>query len=231
MRGIFLGLIMFILLSNSVSGINYYADIQIDVSKDGTVTFDGATNHPLLQGTSQEFTSKKGIYWTLNITIDETFDSYIYELNLPKNSFINYLKTPQLSRILDDGNGITIIGTGENQQFVIIVQYSISVFVSEGSKILKPFLYLVVVALIAGAYLFFTKKKTKLTYDPKTLTRRQNLIMNVVRKSKDPITQAKIERITGLPKASLSRNIESLVKKELIEKHRRGMSNVITLKK
>ncbi|MFH1770763.1 MAG: MarR family transcriptional regulator [archaeon] len=232
-KRIFLMAIIIILCLNLVSADHYYADVTIDVSKDGTIIFDGTTNHPMLQGTSQEFTSKNGAYWLLNITVENaTFANYIYELNLPENSFVNYLKTPKLSRIIDDGDGITIIGTGENDKFVIVIQYTISAFVSEGSKVLKPVLYLVIISLIAGAYLLFNKrKKTALLYNPKTLTKRQNQIMNVIKKNKDPITQAMIEKTTGLPKASLSRNIESLVKKNLIEKHKRGMSNVIVLKK
>ncbi|MFH1588977.1 MAG: MarR family transcriptional regulator [archaeon] len=222
-------LIVFILSLTFVSANNYYADVQIFVGSDGSVSFEGTTNHPDLEGRSQAYTSKKGEYWLLNISLEGVFSDFIYELHLPKNADINYLKTPELAQIQTDSDGLVIIGTGENEPFEILVQYSINYDVEKTKSLM--YIVIAVIIIVIGYYLIFKKKRNKLTYDPETLTRRQNLIMNVIRKSKPPVTQAFIEKTTGLPKASLSRNIESLKKKGIIKKYRRGMSNIISIKK
>jgi hypothetical protein len=128
MRGyIFVILIFlsFIIIGNNV--YSYYADITINVDKTGLVIIDGKTNYPDLIGGYQtnEFTSKKGKYWFLNISFDERFSSFIYRIELPKYATVNYIRTPDLSRFEHKGEGLVIIGTGEDKPFNILVQYSI----------------------------------------------------------------------------------------------------------
>jgi len=55
--------------------------------------------------------------------------------------------------------------------------------------------------------------------------------MNLLLKSKIPMTQNDIQRELGIPKASVSRNIRRLELKGLIEKEKIGMSNLIKIKK
>ncbi|MBU2442886.1 MAG: winged helix-turn-helix transcriptional regulator, partial [Nanoarchaeota archaeon] len=55
-------------------------------------------------------------------------------------------------------------------------------------------------------------------------------IMRIIEKNKKPITQAALEKILKIPKSSLSRNIDSLVRKDIITKEGKGMSNVLFLK-
>lgn len=228
MRSEKLFLLVFLILSSiSVSAqTDYYADVEISVSNDGVVSFKGETNHPELSvEQSQEFTSKKGRFWLLNISIDDVFSDYIYELHLPENADVNYLKTPSLSRIEDD-DGIIIIGTGRNKKFVIVVQYSINPIPNN-----PP--YIIGLAFIAiAAYLFYRgkKKKKKPSYNIDALTDRQKQIVRILEKSSGTVTQAQIEKETGLPKSSLSRNIDSLVRKGIVEKESKGMSNIVFLK-
>ncbi|MFW5990764.1 MAG: helix-turn-helix transcriptional regulator [Candidatus Nanoarchaeia archaeon] len=206
---------------------DYYADVNIKVDEQGVVSIDGVTNHPLLDvKVSDEFTSKEGKYWILNITTEEEFSNFIYRLTLPQDSNINYIKTPGLSRFEHTPQGLRIIGTGENRPFSVVVQYSIDY----GQKALS-WLFFIIPLIIAfagfGIYKYFLyKKKYKLDV---TLTPRQTEIYNVVKKNKNPVTQRTIEKATGFPKASVSRNIQALVNKGVLKKEVQGMSNLITI--
>jgi uncharacterized membrane protein len=69
--------------------------------------------------------------------------------------------------------------------------------------------------------------KAKVSYNPETLTERQNQILEILKKAGGHTTQAKLQAETKIPKASLSRNIESLVRKKIVKKERKGMTMVI----
>lgn len=207
---------------------NYYADVNIKVDESGYVTIKGDTNHPdLIVESSQDFTSKHNKYWLLNITIQDKFSDFIFDLELPKNSEINYLKTPRLARIDNSLGNIKVTGTGEDQRFVVIVQYSIK-------KIKHNYLYvaavLVLLAALAVAYILIKKnKKPVKKYNLDVLTDRQKIIFELIKKNKK-ITQAELEKKVNMPKSSLSRNVESLERKGFITKEKKGMTNILFLK-
>ena len=210
-----------------MSAENYYADVVFNVQDNGNVLISGITNHPALEiPETQELTSKQGKYWKINISINETFTNFIYEIQLPKNSVVNYMKLSDFARIEDSPDGLKIIGTGQNQEFEVIIQYYIN------SKIKSNyFTYTTILIIIIGIYLFYSKKlRKKEKIKIPELTDRQKLIFNLVKNSKKPLTQKNIEDKLGLPKSSVSRNIKSLERKELITKEQRGMSNIIKLK-
>ena len=206
---------------------NYYADIVFKVQNNGNVLLSGITNHPALElEQSSELTSKQGKYWKLNIILNETFTNFIYEIQLPKNSVINYMKLSDFARIEDSPNGLKIIGTGQNQKFEVIIQYHIN------SKIRSNYFtyILIILIIVIGIYLFYFKKlKKKKNIKMPELTERQKLIFNLIKKSKESLTQKNIEKKLGLPKSSVSRNISSLQRKGLITKEQKGMSNLIKL--
>ncbi|MBU0757425.1 MAG: MarR family transcriptional regulator [Nanoarchaeota archaeon] len=213
---------------------DYYADIGIIVGENGAATISGDTNHPMLQhGTSQEFTGKNGRYWLLNISIYDSFSDFIYELTLPEGSVINYLKTPKLARIDEDGNRIRIIGTGKDQPFVLIVQYQIEAVKRTEYVVYTVIAAVIVMTLLVIIYLNQKKNPKNKTYKKNlgSLTTRQRQIFDFLQRNKGSMTQAELEKNTGLPKSSLSRNIESMRRKGMISKQRKGMSNMITLEK
>lgn len=225
-------IITFILLlfTLSVYAQQNYADIKIDVTNSGLVTITGETDYQeLLAQDSPDYTSKKGKYWVLNISINKKFSDLVYVLNLPENSKINYLKTPSLTRIEDEDKGISIIGTAQNKPFTLIVQYSIG-----QNKISTNFTIVFLTIFLPISVLFILikkKKRPKISFNKDSLTQRQKQILKIVEKSRKPVTQARIEKISKLPKSSLSRNIESLVRKQVLKKEARGMSNIISLNK
>ena len=117
-------IIQAIIFLPSISAQNYYADITIDVDSSGFVTIDGITNHPdLLIKNTEIYTSKKQSYWLLNITKNEVFSDFIYDLTLPKGSLINYIKSSGFIGIEEKKGNLFIRGFGENETFSIQIQY------------------------------------------------------------------------------------------------------------
>jgi uncharacterized membrane protein len=220
---------LFVIAASNTFAADFYADVNIIVSKDGSVSVSGETNHPSLQvESSQDFTSKKGPVWLLNITVDDVFSDYIYELHLPENAYVTYLKTFQLSRIMHDG-GITIIGTGEEQPFSVVVQYTVGPISSSVAKFLYLGIFIVLAFLLYFGYSVYSKRKKSVavSYSTDSLTDRQKQIVIFLEKSKKPVTQASMEKHFGWPKSSLSRNIDSLVRKGILKKESKGITNVI----
>jgi uncharacterized membrane protein len=237
--------IIFLLLLTTTVYSENYADIEIFVESDGSVTIDGTTNYePFINIIdSQQFTSKKGEYWVLNITSNESFDSFVYELNLPEGAQINYIKTTPNMRIDQESSRIKLIGTGENKPFTIIVQYKInptSTFFTQG-KLITLLVIFVFIVLISSIYLFYRvlartkevsvkeiKEENKPTYNIKNLPERQQDIIKLIEKNKK-MTQKQLEAEMSIPKSSVSRNVQTLVLKGILKKEKAGQSNYITL--
>jgi uncharacterized membrane protein len=216
-------LLVFLLLLPLAAAEENYGDVKISVSREGLVTISGTTDYPgLIVKNSPDFTSKKGRYWLLNITHPEIFSEYTYELSLPENTIINYIRTPNVINI-KDGKGIVISGSGRNSPFVLVVQYQI------GNAYDNLWIYLASVAFGAIAIVLIKRYKSQKPTSVPVLTDRQKQIIDLVKKG--PLSQAQIERNTGMPKSSLSRNIDVLVRKGILEKHDKGMVNIISLKK
>ncbi len=142
----------------------YYADIIIDVEENGIVDITGTTNYPKFQNVanSQDFTSKDGKMWTLEVNSDEKFETFIFEANLPENANINYIKTTPTFRISNEDGKIKIIGTGENKPFTLIVQYEIefrqlSFFKQNFELLLFIILIVLVILTIIATYIITTR--------------------------------------------------------------------------
>jgi hypothetical protein len=94
-----LALMLILLIPSIALAQGYYADVNIMINEDGTSVISGFTNHPsLMISETSNYTSKEGRYWTINITLTEVFDDYVYDLVLPRNAVINYLRTPSKAR-------------------------------------------------------------------------------------------------------------------------------------
>jgi uncharacterized membrane protein len=236
--------ILLLLCLPYVCAYQYYADISIDVDEAGIVSINGDTNYPgLITQDSDAYTSKKQSYWTINITQEGVFSGYVYSLNLPRYSSVNYIKSSGSFRIEGDSGNMIIKGFGENKTFSVVAQYRVQ---KKPSSVLFVLVIISLIAIFLFAILFFLKyKKIKLFsrtkkdlavedvrgYDPKGLTSRQKKIMHILVENKKPMTQAQIQTELKIPKASVSRNIKSLELKGLIEKESAGISNLIRIKK
>lgn len=219
--------VFFALLSSQIMAATY-ADVDIKISSDGNVEIEGLTNYdPFINFEDSDFLSYDGKYWVLNITSKEVFSDAIYKITLPEDVVVNYLRVTDLLTIDNKNSRMTILGTANNQKLNIIVQYRLE------SKGVSFWFFVILIAVGSGllvwSYMMKSEKHKSYTY--KGLTPRQKQIFEIISKRPQGITQSEIESITKLPKSSLSRNIESLVRKELIHKEQSGMSNKLFLVK
>ena len=225
----------------SISAEEYYADIIIEVDSSGFVTIDGTTNHPDLLTTNNEiYTLKKHSYWLLNITKEDIFSDFLYTLNLPKKSSINYIKSSGFISIEENKGNLIVRGFGENESLSIIIQYQTEKL-TENEVVELDLIFIFLISLIIILILFILisviKEKTKVEkpksdgYNFKGLNQRQKEIMNLLINKNTPLTQTEIQKELNIPKAAVSRNIRGLELKGLIEKEQIGMSNLIRIKK
>ncbi len=209
----------------------YYASVNIEIYDDGEVEISGITNHPDLQSQrTHDYTSKEKALWVLNITLDELFSDYVFEIKFPKNAVVNYLKIPNILSMEEESGSLVITSIGKNEKFHVIAQYSINQKENANVSFIGLFLLLIILGIVL--YFFVYKKKSsKLKYNPQALTDRQKQILDLVIKNKGSTTQSKLQKSIGIPKASLSRNIDSLVRKGILIKESKGMTNVVSLKR
>ena len=96
---------------------------------------------------------------------------------------------------------------------------------------------LTIIVLLIGLYLVFfgekikqeKKQKTKTTI-PKNLEPEEKQIMQIIIKENGTMFQSKIVEETKLNKVKITRILDKLEGKGLIERKRRGMTNVVILK-
>ena len=102
-------------------------------------------------------------------------------------------------------------------------------------------LSIVGILIIIGLSLVFTKQKEKIivrkvkerqeqkTYDLADLRKEDKQIFNILKENKT-IFQAELIEKSGFGKAKISRILDRLENKNLIERKRRGMTNIVVLK-
>ncbi len=231
-------LLLFVSLPIGVS-LEYYADVDLKIDEIGVVYIQGTSNYPSLNLEKTDYlTSKKGPYWLFNFTTKENFSDFFVSIEFPKDIEINYIKVNGNFRITESPN-LKIIAIGKNEPVEIAVQY----VMLKKTRIDYNFLVIAVVLAVFSLGLFFKGKKTakqenkaqenvkedKLKIIKHTLTDNQKLILDILMQAKEPITQKQLNHRTKLPKATLSRNLELLKQKNIIQKQSRGMVNVIFL--
>ena len=227
--------VLFVLLAGfaGAEAADFYADVVIDISENGEVEISGTTNHPALAaGTTQEYTSKDGAEWSLGIGIEDVFSDFIYEIRFPENASVGNLGLPGEYRVEEEAGRIIVVGTGEDERFFARADYVLG---SPGTVFDAGLIVWVLVFALAfgGSFTYFRarqKKTKKVSYNREALTERQRMVMDYLEGKGKAVTQAELRRETGLPKASLSRNLDSLVAKGIVAKERKGMSMLIYLR-
>ncbi len=229
MKQYILFILAFILVSAPAFG--YYADVVVEVDNSGFVTIEGVTNTPdLLIENSAEFTSKEGKYWLLNVSPNGSYSDLVYEIHLPQGAKINYMKLPDLGRIQEQ-NGIVISGACEDCSLALVIQYEIDPISSLTIPFWVVLLFTLIVVMGISLYLYISQDtKYSSNLDLSKFSPRQAKILSLLQKNKGELSQAKLEQLTGFPKSSLSRNIASLVRKDVVEKFNNGMTNKIRIK-
>jgi len=229
----------------SVQAVDYYADLVITVDSSGFVTIAGLTNYPNLtiQNTEQ-YTSKQQSHWLLNITKQDIFSEFVYNLRLPIDSSISYIKSSGSLRIEENLGNLIVRGIGENEPLSIVIQYQTEKqdrFLLQDTLVYLILFLAIIIVSILLLFLFLKERKINGRQpskevrvslgDMKGLNHRQKQIMQILHQRDTPLTQTDIQKELQIPKASVSRNILGLERKGLIEKEQIGMSNLIRLKK
>jgi uncharacterized membrane protein len=233
----FLFFLVFLAICSSAYSQTNYADISVRVDERGTAFFSGSTNYLLFKQESENFTTKKGPYWVLNITTREPFSDYFISVEFPKNTEINYIKTSGSFRIAETPS-LRLITSGSKGPVEIIVQYKVGS--GSGFSHDPAYINILAVGIASILIMYFSLQKIRSFHKKKggsdrlkiikhTLTDNQRLILDILLQSRDPLTQKQLQHRAGLAKATLSRNLELLKQKNIITKQSRGMSNVIFL--
>ena len=241
LKKVFLLFLLFLLIPFNFAN-NYYADLEIDILDDGSTTIIGITNYNELKNitNSQIYTSKQGEYWLFNLTTNQLFEDFIFKLNLPENVEINYIKTTPHFRIEDSGDSLSIVGLGSNKELNILVQYKINNQYSMLSHeqiiafLTGLLVFTIVFGIVVGIKYYFGPVKTK---EPKENTKinldilpqRQREIVKIIEKHKK-ISQKELQKIMQIPKSSVSRNVNSLAARQILEKERSGVTIFLSLK-
>ncbi|MEM4663083.1 MAG: MarR family transcriptional regulator [Candidatus Diapherotrites archaeon] len=223
-------IIALLILSGGALG-EYYADIEIFVMDSGVCEIKGLTNHPAIQpGQHEEFTFKDGPTWTLRLDLNGLFSNFVYEIHLPEMAQLSKVENTGFIILEGVGNRITIKGTGQNEELRLLVVYHIE-RKNNGSVFYVLIALTLLVLSICILYLYYRKQRTsrKPEENYENLKDRQREIMLILRKNGGEITQKELMQKMKIPKSSISRNVEALVKKGYLKKERRGMTNFLKI--
>ncbi len=142
------------------------------------------------------------------------------------------MKAPIPVQIFSEGGRVVVNGVGRNKAFSLKLQYSIQEKKSGVFSILTAVLVVGGILLFAGLFAFFLKKKSSrdAVLNRSSLTERQLAIVKIVEEH-GVVSQKSLEEALGIPKSSVSRNVNALVKKGVLRKERKGLTNVLFLAK
>ena len=226
--------------------ISAYTYLNIYIDETGEALFLGETNEQLnlpegvgidketISGTTQELTEKKGENW----------------------KFLYNLKGAELYIILPKGAVIKNIGDGEitleKNQLSVYAKENIEIeYIIEKNEGLNYWLFLLVVLIIVVFSYFYMSvfkekkkvtqtlkkkdgvrrinKKEKLEVMKQILSDREKIIVDKLGELKE-IKHSQLQKILEIPKASFSRHIQELERKNIIKRTGEGKNKIISLK-
>ena len=238
-----------LVFSNLASASYIKADFSIDDTGKVVVSGDADKNPDIdgieingtrLSGTSTALTSKIKDIWDFNIALD--YDDVDIRILLPADSNIFNIATENKFSIASDLNQI-VLEVKDNKPIKLEFYYSTGL--SEPRFNVSGLVILIFIFIIAanGAIIYYLYRKlqkkpkkiikkekvdrSEILYD--TLNEKEKQIIESVKKGAD--YQAKIMKETNIPKASLSRYINNLIKKEFLIRKGEGKLSKIILKK
>jgi len=207
------------------------------------VTTTGISDVPSLPlGTSENYTSKVKSTWTVNISAPEVLDTFVYAIALPPGAIVNYVSGKN-ARITTDGDSIVVRGAGSDLPLSVAVQYSLGE-PQRNYSWLQFGIGVLLAILLAGMLRMLQRRTAKPHVQSKPvvdledkgvptyiegLPKRQQVIIELLRKAGGTLTQRQVELALKLPKSSVSRNVESLRRRGIISKAQTGMSNTLVL--
>ena len=216
-----------------IQSVSAYTYLNIYLDENGEALFLGETNEKLslpegieikgkdIVGRTHSLTNKQGELWGFSYLLEGA------EMNilLPKGAVIKNI----------EGGEISI----NNKQISIYIKNEIKLsYILNGEEKLNYWLFLIIIPLIIlGLYFYKLKRKfssskpeqDKLEIIKQTLSERENKIIDKL-KEVGEIKNSKLQKILEIPKASFSRHIQELEKKEIIERKGEGKNKLISLR-
>jgi|SRR3989344_7324577 len=236
MKGVlWLGVIL--LLFPIATALTSYIDEEITLQPNGDAYVRGTTNvdfltdlHPennKVNGLTSDLTTKKGKHWLFTLSPQGNITASLVKVRLPKGSVINYIKSNHALSISTSNDIITLAFSGDDSP-AIQVQYSITPL--QSTPIFWAWIFGgLSVALAVLLAIKRSKKSSKLDLLRPTLNETQIKIIDALLEKGGEASQTTLQYMTNTPKASLSRNVEILAQKEIVQKFFNGTSNYIKI--
>jgi len=246
-----INLIFMIFLINFVDGSFIDASFEIDKSgnveingeSDISLNFDGIVmNRSKISGTTQELTDKIKDIWKFSLSLDT--DKTNIKISLPKDSNIFNIETKNEFSISSELDKI-ILEVKDNKPVNLVFYYSVDLTssrINTSDFLIYLFISVIIINGIVIYYLYYQLKnqknaanikkpkkvdKLKILYN--TLNEKEKKVIEAVKSGAN--YQAKIMEKTEIPKASLSRYINNLIKKGFLIRKGEGKLAEIKLKK
>lgn len=206
----------------------------------------------VIEGYTQELTLKQGLLWKFVYKTDQNLSIYDINVILPEFAEIQSVESDAKVSIRASNNRQIINFKGKGEPMDIEVGYVLPN--SKQEKEPDYTFYYLVIALILGisiGYFILRKPKkkektfhkhekkqeaitdkldqTKIDTIKLTLNEAQLKILEALIEKKGEASQTTIKYLTGLPKSSLSRNIELMSQKSIVSKFYNGTSNYIKI--
>lgn len=196
-----------------------------------------------LSGFTQTLTNKEGTNWIFNLNSSQSYQGYYAKVSLPSGAkLLSYSGTPSIS----SENGALILEFVGTENMNVNLVYTLEKVPLQINWLNLVILIILILLVVAVIILFLrmrknkkevvvkrvikkTKKESKLTSIRKVLNQRENLIIDLLKKE-GKTTQGKLQKLSGIPKASFSRHLNNLAKKSIVYKEGNGRLNIIRLK-
>ncbi|HLP79592.1 MAG TPA: MarR family transcriptional regulator [Acidobacteriota bacterium] len=217
-----------------------YVDQQISLNGAGVAIITGDANvdiGPIPQGSdlhlqSTELTKKSSKYWTFSYASAQDVSVSLIKVQLPAGAVVNYVKSPSQTLIEAD-SVITLTFIGSQEPVNISIQYSINDAVPQSDLSVYFLTGFILIAL--GVALVILNKRQKKSMQLKdsyqaiydTLNDTQKQILDALKAHGGKATQNALFHQTQIPKASLSRNVDLLVEKQILIKITGGYTNTL----
>lgn len=226
----------FVFFLSSVLAEQQELYLEVRIFDDGSCLLSGtATDNPnikdveyekgILYGLSQSFTSKKKEIWQFHLETEKSF-SYSLKIILPENSKLLSLNK---QAVIFTENDAIVVEVNDEGKLDILLTYT------KGPVKIKHFNFLPVIAviiLLIFIAVFLLKKQRKKKINKKIfelLNERERLILKLLSK-KGKLSYGKLQKLSGIPKASFSRHIKALENKKLIKRTGKGKLSFIELR-
>lgn len=229
MRGCIVFL-FFVFSASLVSADSYYADVDVYVDSGGVARFEGVSNHPgLAEGVSLEKVFIGSGYSLFNLSLgeDDLFTDFLFRVHLPEGSAINYVKTKGMFLIRGREGRLVVSVHGSDKPVQILVQYRQGEVDEDGGSVwAAPGFFGILALAVLGVFLVWRAGGKR---PDVALTARQKKIYEHLKSSGKPVNQSEISGHLGIPKASVSRNLDTMEKKGVVVRERMGVSTMVRL--